>query len=195
MCNLYSMTTTTEAIQRLVQEWEDAMRNIPLLHAIYPDYTAPVIKQRESDRVLGFARWGLPSLKDPTTDKPNRGNTNIRHPWFEDWKGYLGVENRCLVPVNRFAASSPKWSDSEAGVTLTIFSTEAVDVIPLNARQASAMETLRPGDSIRLPDYTADKNLSERQARRDLAELEKAGFLRRIGQARATFFQRTDKTV
>lgn len=30
------MTTTTEAIQKLVAEWEDVMRNIPVLHAIYP---------------------------------------------------------------------------------------------------------------------------------------------------------------
>lgn len=34
MCNLYSRTTTTEAIQKLVAEWEDVMHNIPVLHAI-----------------------------------------------------------------------------------------------------------------------------------------------------------------
>lgn len=86
MCNLYSTTKNTEAILRLVQEWEDAMRNIPVLHAIYPDYTSPVIKQRGDQRVLGFGRWGLPSLKDAVTDKPNRGTANIRHPWFGDWR-------------------------------------------------------------------------------------------------------------
>lgn len=114
MCNLYSMTTTTEAIQKLVSEWEDAMRNFPSLDAIYPDYMAPVIKQRGDSRVLGFARWGPPSLKDPVTDKPNRGSTNIRHPWFDDWKGYLGVENRCLVPMNRFAEPT-KLADGSSG--------------------------------------------------------------------------------
>ncbi|WP_449397205.1 SOS response-associated peptidase [Devosia riboflavina] len=114
MCNLYSMTTTTEAIQKLVQEWEDAMRNIPPLYAIYPDYMAPIIKQRGDARVLGFARWGLPSLKDPATKKPARGNTNVRHPWFDDWKGYLGVANRCLVPLNRFAEPT-KLSDGSSG--------------------------------------------------------------------------------
>jgi putative SOS response-associated peptidase YedK len=112
MCNLYSMTT--EAIQRLVQEWEDAMRNIPPLYAIYPDYTSPIIKQRGNERVLGFARWGLPSLKDPISEKPNRGTTNIRHPWFDDWKGYLGVEYRCLVPVTRFSEPT-KLDDGSSG--------------------------------------------------------------------------------
>jgi putative SOS response-associated peptidase YedK len=53
--------------------------------------------------VISFARWGLQSLKDAPTGKPNRGTTNVRHPWFEDWKGYLGVEHRCLVPFNPFS--------------------------------------------------------------------------------------------
>ena len=114
MCNLYSMTTTTEAIQKLVQEWEDVMRNIPALHAIYPDYTSPVVKQRGDGRVLGFARWGLPSLTAPVTDKPDRGTTNIRHPWYADWKGYLGVEHRCLVPLTRFAEPT-KLEDGTSG--------------------------------------------------------------------------------
>ncbi|MEX2468959.1 MAG: SOS response-associated peptidase family protein, partial [Pseudohongiellaceae bacterium] len=46
--------------------------------------------------------------------KPNRGTTNIRHPWFDDWKGYLGVEHRCLVPFNRFAEPT-KLEDGSSG--------------------------------------------------------------------------------
>jgi putative SOS response-associated peptidase YedK len=114
MCNLYSELTTTDAMMRLRAEWEDYMRNIPPLVAIYPDYTAPVISQGTSGRVISLARWGLPSLKDPVTEKPNRGNTNIRHPWIDDWKGYLGVEHRCLVPVNRFAEPT-KLEDGTSG--------------------------------------------------------------------------------
>ncbi|WEJ56754.1 SOS response-associated peptidase family protein [Devosia sp. FJ2-5-3] len=114
MCNLYSMTTTTDAIQRLVDEWDEVMRNIPPLYAIYPDYGAPIIKERAGRRLLGVARWGIPSLKNSVTDKPDRGNTNIRHPWFDDWKGYLGVENRCLVPVTRFAEPT-KLDDGSSG--------------------------------------------------------------------------------
>lgn len=55
MCNLCSMTTNTKAIPKLVQEWEDAMRNIPPLYAIYPDYTTPSINQRGDSRC-----WDLP---------------------------------------------------------------------------------------------------------------------------------------
>jgi putative SOS response-associated peptidase YedK len=114
MCNLYSITTTTEAMQRLRAEWERAMRNTPPLYAVYPDYIAPIIRETSGRRVGSLARWGLPSLKDAATDKSNRGNTNIRHPWFEDWKGYLGPEHRCLVPVNRFAEPT-KLEDGSSG--------------------------------------------------------------------------------
>lgn len=48
------------------------------------------------------------------SEKPNRGTTNIRHPWFDYWKGYLGVEHRCLVPLNRFAEPT-KLDDGSSG--------------------------------------------------------------------------------
>ncbi|MDP1729905.1 MAG: SOS response-associated peptidase [Devosia sp.] len=114
MCNLYSELTTTDAMVRLRAEWEDYMRNIPPLYAIYPDYTAPIIRQLGDRRTISLARWGLPSLKDPASDKPNRGTTNFRHPWIEDWKGYLGPEHRCLVPFNRFAEPT-KLEDGSTG--------------------------------------------------------------------------------
>ena len=37
------------------------------------------------------------------TGKPEKGNTNVRNPFFDDWNGYLGVQNRCLVPVTTFS--------------------------------------------------------------------------------------------
>jgi len=45
ICNLYPMTTTTEASQRLLHEWQNAMHNISPLYAI---------KQRGDGRVLGL---------------------------------------------------------------------------------------------------------------------------------------------
>jgi DeoR/GlpR family transcriptional regulator of sugar metabolism len=57
------------------------------------------------------------------------------------------------------------------------------------------LERLRPGDTLKLWDYVHEQQVSERQARRDLAELEEQGFLSRSGQARATVYQRTERTV
>jgi putative SOS response-associated peptidase YedK len=104
MCNLYSLTTTVESLTKLRMEWDRAGRNIPPL-AVYPDYFAPIVRRHEDGDVLSLARWGLPSLKDAPTDNPDKGTTNIRHPWFDDWKGYLGVEHRCLVPFDSFSAT------------------------------------------------------------------------------------------
>ena len=103
MCNLYNMTTTSEAMAQLRAEWERASRNMPPLYGVYPDYFAPICTMSGDRRVMKLARWGLPSLKDAPTDKVNKGTTNVRHPWFDDWKGYLGPEHRCLVPWNRFS--------------------------------------------------------------------------------------------
>lgn len=113
MCNNYNMTTTTEAMIQLRMEWERAMRNVPPL-SIYPDYNAPIVRQVDSRRLISLARWGLPSLKDAPTDKVNKGTTNVRHPWYDDWKGYLGVEHRCLVPFDSFAEPT-KLADGTSG--------------------------------------------------------------------------------
>ena len=103
MCNLYSVTTNHEAMAKLRAEWERAIRNVPPLYGVYPDYFAPICAMDGERRVMKIARWGLPSLKDAASDKVNKGTTNVRHPWFDDWKGYLGPEHRCLVPWNRFS--------------------------------------------------------------------------------------------
>lgn len=103
MCNLYNLTTTTEAMEKLRATWHDYVRNTPSLYGVYPDFRAPICHMHGDGRVMRLARWGLPSLKNAAIDKVNKGSTNIRRPWFDDWKGYLGVEHRCLVPFNRFA--------------------------------------------------------------------------------------------
>ena len=115
MCNLYSVTTNREAMRLIAKAMVDGLGNFPELPGIYPDYLAPIIRLNASgEREMVLARWGLPSLKDQPTEKPNRGTTNVRHPWFDDWKGYLGAEHRCLVPLTRFAEPT-KLEDGSSG--------------------------------------------------------------------------------
>ncbi|WP_219819457.1 ATP-binding protein [Xanthomonas bromi] len=102
---------------------------------------------------------------------------------------------KIIAACEELGAKPPKWQDSPSGVTLTLYSALDAEAAELSPRQALVMEKLRPGDTLRLADYIADYEVSERQARRDLKSLEEAGFLKRSGRARATIYQRTGRTI
>lgn len=102
---------------------------------------------------------------------------------------------KIIAACDALGARPPLWQDSPSGVTLTIYAADGQVDFALSPRQAQIMEHLRPGDSIKLWDYVREQDVSERQARRDLAELEEAGFLIRSGRARATLYRRTERTV
>ena len=44
MCNLYSMLKSQEAMRRLFDRLHDRAGNMPPLPGIYPDYSAPIIR-------------------------------------------------------------------------------------------------------------------------------------------------------
>lgn len=89
---------------------------------------------------------------------------------------------------------SPKWADRPSGVTLTIYGRdgERGEGLAINLRQQALMAELPTGAQIRPGEYHRRfaASVSERQARRDLVELEEAGVLRRVGKGSATFYQR-----
>lgn len=93
----------------------------------------------------------------------------------------------------------PKWVDKASGVTLTIHGRkdQGSDFMAPNSRQQALLDELRPGDQIRPSEYhqrfAAD--VGERQARRDLVQLEDAGLLLRVGKGSSTAYQRTDRTL
>ena len=66
---------------------------------IYPDYSAPIVRNFEGERQLSMARWGMPSsthaLKNRKTD---RGVTNVRNTKSKHWRPWLNIDNRCVVP-------------------------------------------------------------------------------------------------
>jgi ATP-dependent DNA helicase RecG len=92
----------------------------------------------------------------------------------------------------------PKWVDRPTGVTLTIFgrSGEGAEPFAANPRQRLLLVQLRAGDQIRPSEYHQRfaVDVTDRQARRDLVELEKAGLLLRVGKGAGTIYQRTDRT-
>ena len=97
MCNLYSLNKGQSAIRDLLKVWEDRTGNLPPLPKIFPDMSAPIIRNGEGGAEMVMARWGMPSpkfaLKNKKTDT---GVTNIRNTKSPHWRRWLGVEHRCL---------------------------------------------------------------------------------------------------
>jgi ATP-dependent DNA helicase RecG len=87
---------------------------------------------------------------------------------------------------------TPKWKVDETGVTLTFYAKSA-NGWKLNLRQKKILSELKRGEEIRLPEYAERVTVSERQARRDLAELVDQGWMEREGEGPATVFHRSDK--
>jgi putative SOS response-associated peptidase YedK len=102
MCNLYSMTTTHEAMRRLFKVsggWNQLS-----LPGIFPDKQAPIVRRTPNgEREIIGARWGMPT--PPAFLKPgaiDRGVTNIRNTNSPHWRAWMKPEFRCLVPASSF---------------------------------------------------------------------------------------------
>ncbi len=131
MCNLYSVTTNQAAIIAIARAMRDVTGNLPPLPGIFPDNMAPVVRNAtDGVRELAMLRWGMPSssfaqmeatkkraakleAKGQTVDfkellrmEPDGGTTNIRNTTSKHWKRWLGVENRCVVPLTSFSEFS-----------------------------------------------------------------------------------------
>ena len=89
-------------------------------------------------------------------------------------------------------------AERPTGVTLTIFGRTGheAELLSPNPRQQTLLAQLNAGDQIRPGEYHRQFALevSDRQARRDLVELEEAGLLRRLVKGASTTYQRTDRT-
>src|SRR5450432_2660965 len=105
MCNLYSVTTSQEAIRQLATamgEWRDTTGNLEPLPAVFPDQMAPVVRTcPDGARELVTMRWGFPS---PTSGGSGSALvTNVRNTTSHWWRPWLSKSaQRCLVPVTSF---------------------------------------------------------------------------------------------
>ncbi len=106
----------------------------------------------------------------------------------------LGMGTQKLMAAcKELGAKLPVWRVEQGTVALMIFRApkpEAADV--LTGRQAEFVGSLMAGAEFRAADYFSATGMSERQGRRDLAELEKRGIIERHGKGRATVYRRTD---
>ena len=104
MCNLYSVTSSQEAIRALARamgEYRDLTGNLEPLPAVFPDQMAPVVRTApDGARELVMMRWGFPS---PTAIHGPTLVTNVRNTSSHWWRPWLSKPaQRCLVPVTSF---------------------------------------------------------------------------------------------
>jgi putative SOS response-associated peptidase YedK len=103
MCNLYNHTTAVAAMREVFGKLDNRAGNIET-GDIYPDRSAPIITRDGDSHVLRRARWGLPSPPQfHSKSGIDRGVTNVRNTGSPHWRRWLGPQNRCLVPFDRFA--------------------------------------------------------------------------------------------
>jgi hypothetical protein len=138
VCNLYSITTNQAAIIALFRVVNRYVGNLAPMPGVFPDYKAPIVRNGPGGRELATARWGMPSsskaLMDATKKRaeklqakskpvdfkellrmePDGGTTNIRNVKSKHWTRWLGVENRCVVPLDPFS----EFNKAEGGDTL-----------------------------------------------------------------------------
>jgi putative SOS response-associated peptidase YedK len=98
------MVSNQEAMRAFFKLARDITGNLAPMPGIYPDYAAPIVRNRVGGRELAMARWGMPSpqfaLEGKKTDP---GVTNIRNAKSPHWRRWLGAENRCVVPFTSFS--------------------------------------------------------------------------------------------
>jgi putative SOS response-associated peptidase YedK len=104
MCNLYSMTSTQQAVRDLARTLRDITGNQPPLPGIFPDYFAPIVRHNQGERELAMARWGMPSPPFALQGRNfDGGITNVRNVKSPHWRRWLGIESRCVVPFTSFS--------------------------------------------------------------------------------------------
>jgi putative SOS response-associated peptidase YedK len=131
MCNLYSMTSSQQAIRDLTGAMRNNTGNLPILPGIYPDYAAPIVQTGpDGIRELAMARWGMPSPPYALAGrKVDKGVTNVRNAASAHWRRWLVPACRCLVPFTSFSEHErtadgkvqPVWFAFDASRPLAFF--------------------------------------------------------------------------
>jgi putative SOS response-associated peptidase YedK len=130
VCNLYSMTSAQTAITELANAMSDSTGNMPVFPGIFPDQSAPVVRNSGQGRALTMMRWGMPPPAFAMKGKKvERGVTNVRNTASPHWRRWLGVDSRCVVPFTSFCeydtragkAKEPVWFARDESRPLAFF--------------------------------------------------------------------------
>ena len=131
MCNLYSQTTSLEAMRRLfkVSKVDSTAANLPSQTFIFPAFNGPVIRLEEGDRQLIMMHWGfiLPQRDKAPKVVNNTRDDKTRTSNF--WKSSF-EERRCLIPATSFAEYHPTHRDEKGHKKVVWFSLKGDEARP-----------------------------------------------------------------
>lgn len=97
-----------------------------------------------------------------------------------------------MITMCRDAAlPDPEWSQDSGGITVML--RKPGRLIALNERQEALLRDMDSKDTISTSVFRDRFSISDRQARNDLTELAKTGYLRRVGSGPATRYVRSEK--
>lgn len=101
----------------------------------------------------------------------------------------LGTQ-KVIAACEEIDAKRPKWEAVRGMVILTLHrAPEPSEALRLEARQRTFLERFERGATFKVGDYVRLAAVSERHARRELAELEKKGFVTREGAGPSTAYR------
>lgn len=143
--------------------------------------------------------WKADKLRHPHRSLPQ--NPDIAQFLFAaDLMERIGRGTLKIIEACRDAGlPTPTWKADGDGITLTLHSlaSEVAPALRLSERQISLLDSMHEGEVIRLAEYIerfAGK-VSQRQAQRDLRELQSADLLRLEGKGRAAHYVRTKRRL
>ena len=139
--------------------------------------------------------WRADKLRTPHASIP--ANPDIAHfLYIRNYMERIGRgTNKMIETCREMGLPAPTWAVDEDGITLTLHSRASIEApgLNLNKRQNRLLTELSPGNAITLSDYLKRfaGDVGDRQARRDLKELEAADLLKLVGKGRAAHYERT----
>jgi len=120
-------------------------------------------------------------------------NPDIAHIFF--LRGYVerigSGAGRMIKWCRNAGLSDPEWRQDSGGISVILRKVRGRAV--LNQRQEKLLLDMDPGAVLSTSEFKKRFSVSDRQARNDLADLVKAGYLRRTGSGPATRYIRTEK--
>jgi putative SOS response-associated peptidase YedK len=99
------LTKSQQAIREFARAMFDRTGNLPFFPGIFPDYAAPIVRNRLDGRELAMARWGMPSpLSALKGKKCDPGVTNVRNVKSVHWR----VGSPSSIVASRLSPASRK---------------------------------------------------------------------------------------